>query len=134
MMTPPAATIVAPARLPAELESDRFLDCIVAVERRPGHRMGRHGELGDYQFKKVTWASLTDLPFSDAEKPAYARLVARVHLRNLRHQLAERHLEVTVYNLALMWKGGASVVILHKWQPQAARDYAQRVENLYIGR
>lgn len=130
----PAITITAPAILPSSVDAERFLDCIRAVEKIPGRPHGHHGELGDYQFKKVTWEGITDLPFSYAANPAYSRLVARARVNQLRRELLERRLEVTVYNLALMWKGGASVVILHKWQPTAARDYAIRVENLYVDR
>lgn len=64
----------------------------------------------------------------------YTRDVARLYFAALRHQLIERRLEVSVYNLALMWNGGATSVILHKHIPQAERDYARRVENLYLDR
>jgi hypothetical protein len=43
-------------------------------------------------------------------------------------------LEPSVYNMALAWNGGRCRVILKKCEPQKVRDYAQRVENLYLDR
>lgn len=129
-----AVVMVAPALLPADVAREHFLDCIRAVERVEGRQSGHHAELGDFQFKRATWEALTNMPFYYAESPRDAREVARLYFASLRHQLIERRLEVSVYNLALMWNGGATSVILRKHIPQAERDYARRVENLYLDR
>jgi len=97
--------------------------------------LGPHGEVGLYQFKQGTWESITGLPFRFATDPHWAAIEARFLANKIRWQLAFHRLDVTPYNIALVWKtGNLDAVVLQKWQSPEVRDYAQRVANLFTMR
>jgi hypothetical protein len=92
-------------------------------------RVGPRGELGPYQFRESTWRDYSAEPFLRALDRSASDLVAVQHFEWLKHQLEAAHLPVTTYNIALAWNGGIGAAISGR-APRAARNYAQRAENL----
>ena len=90
--------------------------------------------LGLYQFTPAAWAEVSEMPFVRALEPLYADIAARARLRRLRTLLIERRLDASPRMLALAWHMGLSGAILRTFQPNEARDYVERVENLYLDR
>ena len=129
-MTAPVA-IHCPAIQPVIL--DRLLVAIAQVESgdRP-NLIGKNGERSRWQITREVWKEETGLPFDRAKFDAYAYPVARAHLIALKWRLNESHVPITVKNLALAWNGGATAAILGKMANAKARDYAERVERLYL--
>jgi len=114
---------------------DRLLVAIAFVEsgNKPD-RVGKHGERSRWQIKESVWKETTGIPFDRAKYDAYAYPVARAHLIVLKWELNESHVPITVRNLALAWKGGATMAVLGRLANAADRAYAERVENLYNDR
>jgi hypothetical protein len=75
-----------------------------------------------YQMTRDAWTSVTRISFDKAFIHAYSMPVARAYLLRLRWDLADRHVTVTVRNLA------------KAWNPHAPPEYAQRIEALYDDR
>ena len=90
---------------------------------------GRHGELGAYQFRSMTWRMHTSIPFSRAINRETSDSVAVMHYEWLKKGLEAARKPATPYNIALAWNGGLSAAISGR-SPRAARDYAQRAMNL----
>lgn len=107
----------------APIRIDRLLDAIGAVESGYNDKaVGAKGERGMYQMTYDAWRSVTRITFDKAFIHAYSMPVARAYLLRLRWDLADRHVTVTVRNLA------------RAWNPHAPPEYSQRVEALYNDR
>lgn len=131
MMSPPAIIVPSVARI----DHVRLLAAIAEVERvRGSHRRGPKGERGKYQFTRKTWESLTSIPFHEAEDDHVSNEVANFYLNKLRYQMIERHINPSVYLMALAWHAGINGAVLKTFQPTEAKSYAVRVENLYLDR
>lgn len=90
---------------------------------------GRHGELGAYQFRSMTWRMHTAIPFQRAIHRETSDAVAVMHYEWIKKGLEAARKPATPYNIALAWNGGLSAAISGR-APRAARDYAQRASNL----
>lgn len=110
---------------------DTFLYAIRQVETGDNPaKVGRHGELGAYQFRRATWEQHTTTPFAWARNPIAAMTVAEAHYEWLKARLRLAGVSPTPYRLALAWNAGVSAAI-HRHPPKASVDYANRVDNLY---
>lgn len=108
------------------------LDAIHRVENPLNStRPGKFGELGPYQFRRGTWGMHTDVPFERALDRVQSEEVAIRHYEWLRRGLARNGFPQTPYYIALAWNGGLSSVIRNR-STRAARDYAERVNNLVV--
>lgn len=117
---------------PAQYDADRLLDAIACVETgRNDNAVGAHGEISRFQLLPATWESMTDIHPDKARNYRVAHGVALLYLRTLAMDLRRDGYQVTPYLLALCWKCGVSGAILRSFQPKEAKDYAQRVSNLY---
>jgi len=106
------------------------LEAIHRIENpKDSPRVGRHGELGAYQFRPATWRMHTKVPFQQALNRDASEDVAIRHYEWLRRGLVRNGFSETPYNIALAWNGGLSAAINGR-ASTAARDYAQRVSNL----
>lgn len=106
------------------------LEAIRAVENpRNTMRPGKHGELGVYQFRRVTWRMHTDMPFERALDRDAAEEVAIKHYEWVKRGLVRNGLAATPYNIALAWNGGLSAAVQGR-ASKAAHNYAERVNNL----
>jgi hypothetical protein len=90
---------------------------------------GPLGELGPYQFREVTWRMHTRKPFRCALDRTAADAVAVMHYEWIKRGLEQAGVPATTYNIAMAWNGGLRATIRGQ-APPAARDYAERVENL----
>lgn len=124
----------------SRIDFERLADCIAMVETgNAAHpngddlALGKQGELGRYQIQKQLWQQVSHLPFECATDPLASRKVAIRHLEWLDRKLtAHKSLERSrVYLIALGWNAGPQAV-LHVFATRNQRDYAQRVENLYL--
>lgn len=112
--------------------SDRtaLLSAIHTLENpRDLTRVGKHGELGAYQFRPATWRMHTAIPFTQALNRATSDSVAVKHYEWIKRGLEAARVPATNYNIALAWNGGLSAAISGK-APRAAHSYAQRAVNL----
>jgi len=110
------------------------LEAIRAVENpRNTTRPGKHGELGVYQFRRVTWRMHTDMPFERALDREAAEDVAVKHYEWVKRGLVRNGLAATPYNIALAWNGGLSAAVRGR-ASKAAHNYAERVNNLVMER
>lgn len=127
--------LLAPAASPAapELPVAALLAAIAEVEsaNRPG-AIGPRGERGLYQFRCDTWKQHTALPFTWAHNPAHARYVAEIHLRWLQRELRPwLGVEPDAARLADAWHRGLTAAKRDHPPTAAAKDYVERVVNLY---
>lgn len=100
------------------------------VENPTNHtKMGRHGELGPYQFRPSTWRMHTRKPFRHAVDRQVADEVAVKHYEWIKRALANAGVDATPFNIAMAWNTGVSNV-LNGRAPQVSYDYATRVTNL----
>lgn len=90
---------------------------------------GKHGELGAYQFRSMTWQMHTTVPFQRAINRETSDVVAVKHYEWIKRGLEAARLPATPYNVALAWNGGLGAAISGR-APRAAHDYAQRAMNL----
>lgn len=92
-------------------------------------RPGPRGELGAYQFRRMTWQMHTKQPFQLALDRTEADKVAVAHYEWIRRGLVRNGIEATPYNIALVWNAGLDAVV-NKRVPAISRNYASRVDNL----
>jgi hypothetical protein len=119
-----------PATARADRARDDVLEAIHRVENpRDSLRPGRYGELGAYQFKRSTWRMHTKMPFSEAIDREASETVAVRHYEWIRRGLERNGIRPTAYNIALAWNGGLAAAVRGR-SSRAARDYAERVNNL----
>lgn len=106
------------------------LEAIHKLENpRNSPKPGRHGELGAYQFRSMTWRMHTKVPFQQAIDRGTSDAVAIKHYEWIKRGLEAARMPATPYNIALAWNGGLGAVISGK-SPRVAHDYAQRATNL----
>lgn len=127
---PPA--IIQRAHLSAhKLEFAVFLSKLGMVETGgKWTKVGKKGELGAYQMRRITWYSLTTQPFRLAKDPNVAPAIAAKYLRRICAALRRVGLPPTAYYMALTWKEGIRNVRDGTYGPKAV-DFADRVQNLY---
>ncbi len=124
---------IAPGTMRAGTRAET-LEAIRAVENpRNTMRPGKHGELGVYQFRRVTWRMHTDMPFERAVDRDAAEQVALKHYEWVKRGLVRNGLPATPYNIALAWNGGLSATVRGR-ASKAAHNYAERVHNLVAER
>lgn len=100
------------------------------VENPTNHtKMGRHGELGPYQFRPATWRMHTRKPFRHAVERQAADEVAVKHYEWIKRTLERAGVDATPFNIAMAWNTGVGNV-LNGRVPQVSYDYATRVTNL----
>lgn len=100
------------------------------VENPTNHtKMGRHGELGPYQFRPSTWRMHTRKPFRHAVERQAADAVALKHYEWIKRTLESAGVDATPFNIAMAWNTGVGNV-LNGRVPQVSYDYATRVTNL----
>ncbi len=92
-------------------------------------RVGPHGELGPYQFRRATWRMYTRKPFALAVQREDADEVAVKHYEWLKRGLQSGGLDPTPFNIALAWNAGLDEVINGR-APDSAYRYAEQVNNL----
>lgn len=116
------------------IDFDRLASAISQVESgNNDSAIGKQGERGRYQIQQQLWQQISHLPFDQAHNPTEAKKVALRHLEWLSnkfrdHQSLERS---RVYLIALGWHAGPQAV-LHLFATRNQREYAQRVESLYL--
>lgn len=124
----------------SRIDFERLADCIAMVEtgsythpKGDDQAIGKQGELGRYQIQRQLWQQVSHLPFECATDPIASRKVAIRHLEWLERKLSgHESLERSrIYLVALGWNAGPQAV-LHVFATRNQRDYAQRVENLYL--
>lgn len=126
-----AAALVLEMAVPlhASLRSE-VLEAIHLVENpHDVRRPGRHGELGAYQFRRETWRMHSHAPFAQALDRDASDAVAVQHYEWICRGLQRAGLPVNAYNIALAWNGGLQAAVSRR-SPMAARDYAERVDNI----
>lgn len=135
LLTPHLSSLLAGA--PSPIDESRLLSAIAEVETgtrhlaHPSRKVGPAGERSAWQFTAATWRRYTRSPFPTASTNAtLAHLVAQMHLRYLRLELESRGALTSPYTLALAWNAGPRKVYTDT-APISARNYAQRVQNLY---
>lgn len=119
---------------PPQVDFERLSSAIAQVESGSrDNAIGQNGEKGRYQIQKQLWQQVSHLPFESAHDPIAAKRVAIRHLQWLEHKLEDfQSLDRSrVYLIALGWHAGPQAV-LHVFATRNQRDYAQRVENLYM--
>lgn len=105
-------------------------DCALlhAIAQVESHKWSDPG--GKYALRYAVWSDRTALPYALASQERFATPVAISHLDWLRTALKRKGISPTPYNLAGCWRSG-----LTRWTsgkaPDAHKDYAQRVVNLY---
>lgn len=99
----------------APLDEARLLWAIAQVETGGIDRHGAAGERSIYQLTPAVWR----------QYQGTSRQRALAHLR----WLASRVDNPTPYRVALVWNGGLGAL---RRPAASTRDYAQRVENLYL--
>lgn len=112
--------------------SDRWmtLQAINWVENpRNSTRVGPHGELGPYQFRRSTWHMYTKKPFTLAIQREDADAVAVKHYEWLKRGLENGGIDPTPFNIALAWNAGLDQVINGR-APDSSYRYADQVNNL----
>jgi len=117
---------------PAARASERWatLEAIHQLENPTNStRVGPHGELGAYQFRRETWAMYTQTPFHWALDRQVSDQVAVLHYEWLKEHLARNGISPTPYHIALAWNCGIGAVLRAR-PPSAAVSYAQRAANL----
>lgn len=114
----------------AEVDRERFLAAVVAVEGTPGH--GSNGELGKYQFTAQTWRQHSTKPFRWALGHTSEARLERDRVANAHASWLARHLDnPNVYRMALAWNAGLSCVQRNGFSDTNV-SYATRVQNVYI--
>ncbi len=96
---------------------------------RNSPKPGPRGELGAYQFREQTWRMHTQVPFGRAIERTHSDAVAVKHYEWIKRGLDRAGLEITPYNIAMAWNGGLAATVKGH-APAAARDYAERVNNI----
>lgn len=143
-MKPPARIVSPPAWIaPAQpngspyLNPDKsfdmtaFLRALAEVETGgKWQAIGSKGEIGAYQFRRLTWNCYSELPFKYAASPRFAPHVAAMHAMAIIGALRHCGKVATAYNVALIWKCGIKAYLENSAGP-ASRDHAERVSNLY---
>ncbi len=100
------------------------------VENPTNHaRIGRHGELGPYQFRPTTWRMHTKRPFRQAVERLAADEVAVKHYEWIKRTFAKAGVDATPFNIAMAWNSGVDNVLKGR-VPSVSYDYATRVTNL----
>lgn len=100
------------------------------VENPTNHsKMGRHGELGPYQFRPATWRMHTRKPFRHAVERQAADEVAVRHYEWIKRSLEAAGVDATTFNIAMAWNTGVGNVLRGR-APNVSYDYATRVTNL----
>jgi hypothetical protein len=106
------------------------LEAIHKLENpRNSPRPGKHGELGAYQFRSITWRMHTSMPFQRALDRAISDEIAIKHYEWIKRGLESARVPATPYYIALAWNSGLSAAIKGR-SPRVAHDYAQRAANL----
>lgn len=112
--------------LTAAHASDQIL--LQSIAQVENHKWSDPG--GRYAIRYAVWSDRTTLPYALASQERFATPVAISHLTWLRAALKRKGISPTAYNLAGCWRSG-----LARWTsgkaPEAHRDYARRVVNLY---
>lgn len=119
-----------------KLDEDRVLPAIALVETgttrlsRPCKKIGKAGERGAWQMKRIVWQAYTAAPFERASTDAaLAHLIATMHLRFLRIELELRNGCISAFSLALAWHAGLTGM---QDATVEQNDYAERVQALYF--
>jgi hypothetical protein len=100
------------------------------VENPTNHaKMGRHGELGPYQFRPSTWRMHTRKPFRQAVEREASDEVAVKHYEWIKRALENAGVDATPFNIAMAWNTGVTNVLRGR-VPHVSYDYANRVTNL----
>lgn len=112
------------------IDRDAFLSAIAEVETGGNvHAVGRHGERGQYQFRKNVWRQYTTRSFFDAHNPTLSYYVALKHFDWLYDGFLRNGRTPTPYLMAAAWNGGLSRTLSGRL-PSSTRSYAQRVSNI----
>jgi hypothetical protein len=106
------------------------LEAIHKLENpRNSPKPGKHGELGAYQFRSMTWRMHTSIPFREALDRSTSDDIAIKHYEWIKRGLEAAQVPATPYYIALAWNGGLSAAISGR-SPRVAHEYAQRAANL----
>jgi hypothetical protein len=109
---------------------DDVLEAIHLVENPTNSmKIGRHGELGPYQFRPTTWRMYTKKPFRLAGNDEESDVVAAKHYDWIKRGLQQEGLEPTPYRIALAWNAGLDATVRGRVS-SSSRNYATRVKNL----
>jgi hypothetical protein len=117
---------------PRSEASDRWetLQAINLVENPTNStRMGRHGELGPYQFRLGTWKMHTKKPFYLAANREEADRIAVKHYEWIKRELERNGVSPTPYTIALAWNAGLTATLENR-TPRSSHQYAERVQAL----
>jgi hypothetical protein len=129
---PIVALLIAVFATPGALASSRWatLEAIHKLENPANSpKPGRHGELGAYQFRSMTWRMHTNVPFQQAIDRTTSDMVAVKHYEWIKRGLESAGVAATPYNIALAWNSGLQAAVSGR-SPRVAHDYAQRASNL----
>lgn len=109
-----------------------FLKAIDQVESGGRDRaLGRAGERSRYQLTEAAWYQHTRKDFSYAKNRMLAHGVAERHFDWIVSQLTLADWPADVESIATAWNIGLTATINNR-VPSTTRDYAKRVENLYL--
>lgn len=114
-------TLPAPA-IPARVDYDRLLACIVQVE---GHSWGEDG--GAYAITRPAWFEATRQPYRNSRFSSHAYPVAIRLLEGRAAGLSAAGIAATPESLATAWRWGLTGAIRRKGKS----DYGRRCQNLY---
>lgn len=102
-----------------------MLESIAVVENSAG-KIGNRGEVSPWQIMPETWEQYSTVEFEDADPKQQAVVALRI-LRSYAFILTQRHIPVTVTNVALAWNAGPN----RKIWPSQSLEYSNRVLNVY---
>lgn len=128
------ATLLAPTvslvfTVAAPPDAERMLYAIAQVEAASPRQRGKSGEWGTYQLLPVVWRKhSTQLQWNAS--PEEQKRVALAHLADIRKQLRAAGFPDTPWFVGASWNGGVTATI-KRILPSRARDYADRMVNLY---
>lgn len=97
---------------------------------------GSHGEVSRYQMTQPVWRANRESGLCRPNNPDCSLVAASRHLHSIVAQFKDKHVEMTVLNLAVAWNYGMPKFEKKKFQrwkcPQSVRDYSARVTSVYL--
>ncbi len=120
---------------PTEVNVERLISAIKAVENSPRHSVGEAGERSEYQITQDVWSQHSHFPHDWASGDDHVcteetQRVMRKHIDWIESQLAKRGDTITPYAIGAIWHAGWG-----RWERRELRfvdtSYGTRVMNCY---
>ena len=113
------------------IDHSKLLEAIRQVENTPRWKVGRAGEVSEYQLLPLVWARYSDYPIHMATSHAESAIVEQQRVANAHLRWLIKHVEnPSPYRIAVAWNGGLSAANNSRVSKGTA-CYARRVVNIY---